>query len=284
MSLEHGHEPEENFIPGQIDELERSSFRDRLHNIGSAIRTDYRESHNKLQNAAIGAGVLALQGLDRARASVVFVPTIAVNVFQNTHSPTEAAIAGGLAFAGWCTAVGGVTTQGLHQYPKAVQEFERSFPEAVDFFNDALPGIDRPTPEEDHRTSLVKRIGNRVLTGIKRGYTVAGIGTVAYVSTATAKGKSKPETHRMNLHASLDGGAAVGAVIFGAGEAIVQLAHSHPLLAERIQNDTSNIKLWYGVAGAMMVGQFASNRFKKLRRSHRAESETPQTAASDEPA
>jgi hypothetical protein len=284
MSLENGQTPGEDFIPGQIDEPEQLSFRDRLGNIGIAIGADYRESHNKLQNAAIGAGVLALQGLDRARASVVFVPTIAVHVFQNSHSPAEAAVAGGLAFATWCTAVGGITTEGLHQYPRAVKEFETGFPGFVDFFNDALPGIDPPTPEERDETSLAKRIGSRVLTGIKRGFTVSGIGTVAYVSTATVKGKSKPETHKMNLHASLDGGTAVGAIIFGAGEGIVRLAHSDPILAERIQNDASNIKLWYGVAGAMMLGQFVSNRLKKFRRNRQAGPETQQAATSDEPA
>lgn len=263
-------------------EPEPLSFRDRLGNVADAISTDYQNSRNKLQNVAIGAGVVALQGLDRARASVVFVPTIAANVFQTTHSPVEAAIAGGLIFAGWCGVVGGITTEGLHQYPKAVKEFENNFPKAVDFFSDALPGIDLPTPEQRHKASLAKRIGSRLLTGVKRGFTVSGIGNTAYVSTSVVQGKSKSETHRLNLHAGIDGGTAVGAIIFGVGEAILQLAHDHPLLAERIQNDASNIKLWYGVAGAMIVGQFATNRFKKFRRNRQSEAEQLESTAPED--
>lgn len=245
-------------------EIEQSiPFTDRLKAVGTAASTDYKESQHKIQKIGVGVGVIAMQSLDRLRASVIFVPEIAVNVLQNTHSPVEAALAGGAAFATWCTVVGGVTNEGLHQFPVAVESFEDNFPGAVEFFSDALPGVNSPSSEEIKKQSVAKRIGNRIILGLKRGYTVSGIGTVAYVSTASVQGKSKKEGHKLNLNASLDGGAAVSGVVLMAGEAIVRIGDSNPELAKNIQDYASNIKLWYGVAAFMIISNFISNRLNK---------------------
>jgi hypothetical protein len=44
--------------------------------------------------------------------------------------------------------------------------------------------------------------------------------------------------------------------VFGIGQTILELADTNPELALRIQNEASNIKLWYGVAGALVIQQY----------------------------
>lgn len=278
MSFEHGEPgaslpPQEAHLPtGPTPNEHTLPISKRIGEVFSSAATDYKESEYKLANVAIGLGTVAVQALDRARASVVFVPTIAANVLQETQSPAQAAIAAGATFASWCVAVGGATTEGLKQYPTAVSKFEQNFPGVVGFFEDSLPGLEKP--DRTQPPSIARRIGSRVLTGVKRGFTVTGIGTAAYTSTAVAKGKSRKEVHTLNANASVDGGTIVGGAVYGVGTSIVQLSHEHPLLAQQIQDHATNIKLWYGVAGAMMAGQFVSTRYKKWRTKRNASDST----------
>ncbi|MGF7229278.1 MAG: hypothetical protein ACQR33_04825 [Candidatus Saccharibacteria bacterium] len=243
----------------EVEAPERLPFRERVSDVFRNAREDFRDSPHKLRHVAVGAGMVAMQALDRARTSVVFVPTIAVDVLQHTHSPLEAAIAAGGAFGLWSAGIGSTTVEGLTQYPKAVTSFNKDFPGVVGFFEGVLPGVEAPKDQE--QISRIRRIGNRALTGLKRGGTVAGIGTAPYASTAVAMGQPRAEAHKINLNASADGATIIGAFVFGVGETIVQIANDHPLLAERIQNDAGNIKLWYGVAGAMMAQQYISKKY-----------------------
>jgi hypothetical protein len=236
----------------------------RIGNVCTAAVIDFKESPHKIRMAGIATGVAALQVADRMRASVIFVPTIATNVLEHSHSPTAAAIAGGTAFGGWCAAVGGATTEGLANFPAATSEFEKSFSGVVNFFEDSLPGFEQPEPR-DEETSRARHVGGRALTRLKRAYTVSGIGSVAYVSAASATDRPKKEIHELNLNASADGAAAIGAVVLGVAEVIVKIGESNPALAEHIQNTASDIRVWYGVAGLMMAQQFISKKFKQRR-------------------
>ncbi len=271
MSESENTVPESRETVGQMLDVEPTaelpSFRTRILNILRSAKEDYQDGDSRSLKLLSGLGVIAMQGLDRARASVVFVPVVAVDVLKDTHSPAQAALAAGATFAGWCAAVGATTTEALNQYPRAVAEFENSFPAVSDVFEDSLPGFNR----DSEGGGLSRRLGHSAITHLKRGFTVSGIGTTAYVSMAAITGRRRSDTHRLNLNASIDGGAAIGGVVFGVGEAIVKLADTDPQLALRIQDDASNIYLWYGVAGLMLVHQFVSSRIKKSRQKPKLE-------------
>jgi hypothetical protein len=255
-----------------------ATLRRRVGNVWESVVADYKESDNRLHFLAAGVGMVALQAADRARTSVVLVPTIAVDVLQWTHSPLEAALTAGAAFTMWCTAVGGATTEGLRQFPRASKRVDTEFPRLVGAFEDSLPGIEK----SDEGANRAQRVGGRALMALRRGFTVVGLGTTAYVSTAAAKGRKRRDIHELNLQASLDGGIAAGLIVEGVGQAIVHLATSHPELAERIQNDASNIKLWYGVTAAMMIGQYGGNKLKAWRAAKQAGAEQTEQAPSPE--
>lgn len=234
-------------------------------NVYEGIKLDFKNSDNRIALAAVGLGTAAVQGLDRARASVVLVPTIAVNVLESTGSPAQAALAGGATFGAWCLAVGGATTEGLVKYPKTVDKFNESFPSFVDFLTESLPGFDSRPVEEitAEKKSLASRIGGNVLDHLKRGYVASGIGTTAYAGTSMASGRGRADTHKLNANASLDGGIAVGLVIAAVANTITKIGESHPQLALDIQNVASDIRLWYGVALGLIGLQYISNRLNK---------------------
>jgi len=260
------HDPEHVTNPEISSALSKESIKTRLGRVAQAVGGDYRESSHRTLTVTAGLGMAALQSLDRLRASIILVPTLAVNVLEVTQSPTQAALAGGAAFGAWCLAVGGATTEGLAQYPTAVATFGREFPSAVDFFEDSLPGLNKSTKER----SRVGKVVHEAKTRLHRSTSVIGIGTSAYVSTAAAQGRSRSAIHALNANASLDGGLLAGAVVYGVGEGIQKLAGPHPELALQIQDKASNIYTWYAVAGLSMAAQFASTRVAR-RKEQKAE-------------
>lgn len=236
------------------------SLSGRLSWISRSAKVDYSQSPHKLVMTAVAVGIVALQVADRLRVSVVLVPMSAVYIFQQTYSPLIAALAAAFVFGIWCAAVAGITAEGLQLYPRAVEKFKIVFPSIVDFFSDSLPGADQSRVEKNRS---LKQLGVHLLTRVRRGYTVAGIGTVAYVSTAAVKGESRKAIHLLNVNASLDGGLAVGVVVFAVADAVVRIGQQNPALALQIQEGASNIYLWYGVAIAMIIGQYVASRMKK---------------------
>ncbi|MDB5186150.1 MAG: hypothetical protein JWL85_673 [Candidatus Saccharibacteria bacterium] len=255
-------------VPGALnpEDEQRSPWRERIGNVLRAAGMDYQESPHKLRTFSAGVGTVALQAVDRARGSIVFVPAATFGVLEHTQSPALAGLTAAATFGAWCAAVGSATAEGLHHYPGAVSEFNKSFPGVVGLFEDALPGVNTLTPEQ-REASTARRIGRRLLTGLSRGNTVMGIGTVAYVSTAAAQGRPRSEVHRLNLNSSLDGGAIAGTVGFGLGEIIIQTGRISPAVSETLQDYASNTYVWLGLAGLMMAGQLVSTRIKKLGKS-----------------
>lgn len=249
-------------LQGGQDVERGNSLRERIANIFQAAKEDFQGSDHKLRTVAWGASALAMQAFDRARGSVMIVPTVAANTLHDTGSPVAAGLAAGLVFAGMYEGVGGATTEALHKFPTGVRATERNFPGLVGFFGDSLRGLEKPQ-QKDKNPSLPKRVGHRVTTGLARGFTVSGIGNSPYVTVAAAKGWSRSETHRLSLNSSLDGGVAVGGIVFGLGEVVVNISSEHPKLAEDIQNTAGNVKLWLAVAVGLMATQFISNRLKK---------------------
>lgn len=242
------------------DEL---SFSEKCRGILGAAHEDYRESSNRLLNIVTGAGAIAMQSFDRARLSVVLVPTLAANVLESTQNPTLAALAAGVAFTGWNMAVGSSTVEGLAQYPTATKKLETNFPTAVDLFKSSLPGADTISAKQSQ--SWPGRIMRRCSVGVRRGLTVLGLGTTPYAVTAMIS-KGRAEGHKLNANASLDGGLMTGGLVLGAGELVTELAETHPALAQQIQEKATNPLLWYGVAGALIVGQTVGNLTKKYKR------------------
>jgi hypothetical protein len=216
-----------------------------------------------------GPLMIATQIADRARISTVLVPKVAVDTLKNTGSPTEAALLAGGLFLGWCATVGYSTARGLKEFPEAVGQAKESYAGIVGFFQDSLPGIELPT-EEERKQSLARRAGRRILTGINRGWTVTGIGTVAYVTTASFDDRPYSKVSALNRQASLDGGLVAGAIVVTAGELIEHVVS--PKWAERITDFASDTWHWYAIAGGIMTWTFGKNKLKarKIRREEQA--------------
>jgi hypothetical protein len=89
-----------------------------------------------------------------------------------------------------------------------------------------------------------------------------GAGIIPYLATAGVNKEPKSAIRKLSTMLSLDGAAVVGTLFFGVGEAIINLGHSHPELAQHIQNDAKSVKLWYGVAGVLVVAEWLKNRHK----------------------
>ncbi len=91
-----------------------------------------------------------------------------------------------------------------------------------------------------------------------------GIGTTAFVGTATLNGYSQRETSKVNLLASADGGVVGALVGFGASKTVMELAnHGHLELANDIQNTVGDSRLWLGLAAISMGAEFISSRKKR---------------------
>lgn len=257
-----------------------ANFKSHLGNVLGAVGTDYQESENRVALVAAGLGTVAVQAVDRARLSIVLVPHVAISTLEHTNSSWQAGAAAGLTFAGWCAGVGGTTAEGLRQYPNTMESVKENFPGAVKFFQDALPGVDSYDKDKEDTRSLPRKIGGRILTGLSRGWTVTGIGTVAYVSTAAAKGEDRSTMHKLNANASADGGVIVGGVAGSVSYGITKI--SDPELAQNIIDVAGDSRVWYGVAGAMIAGQYASNKWKQYRARRNPQPEIEHSLSTDQ--
>jgi len=255
------------------DPLNPSKYR--IVNVLRAARADVAGSDHKARTISNGIAVAGVQAIGWTRAPSVLIPQAAIEVLKHTGSPAEAGLATAALFGAWSFTVGETINNGMVRYPTAVKATGDNFPSFIKHFSNSLPGLEASGKgergDDPRRLSLARSIGSNALTHVRRGLTAVGIGIVPYIGTAGIQGESKPAIRKLSLALSVDGGAVVGLMFGGLTETIVKISHDHPELAHHIQDDAGSTKLWYGVAGTLMAGEWLNNKRKDRKASRQAE-------------
>lgn len=246
-------------IPGTL------TFRQKLSKILHSSKEDIQESNNRFRSAALGIAALGTQILDRASVSLVLVPTVATEVLNSTHQALPVGLAAAGAFFVWNATVGEVLTNALAEYPEAVKDFQEEFPSVVNVFSESLPGLEEiHEAEPQFPESTLKSIGKKASLHMRRAGTGIGIGSTAFVATASAKGESKATVRRINLAVSTDTGFLVGGIAGGVAQAIISLSeHGQTELANEIKSTATDMRVWYGLAIVSMASEYIRNRRKR---------------------
>jgi hypothetical protein len=248
--------------PAEVQSAANKSYGQKLGEIGASVKGDFREGRHWSIKALSGAAMIGTQIVDRSRLTVVWVPTVALDVFKATGNPVETGLAAGALFGAWCLGVGGTLTEGLAQFPNTTNSVDANFPGLTGFFEDALPGFNT-NPEAEQQRSAARRIGSKILMHLRRGGAAIGVGNTAYVATATAKGRRKAKIHELSAATAGDGGVVMATFIGGVAGVIKAISYSNPELALRIQHDASNANIWYGLAGVLLSSQYLATRHQK---------------------
>lgn len=272
---------------GSPSELEGNGILDsaRVHgqrmwaNIGTTLRPviqDIQENDHKIATASIGAGLIASQVLDRSRVAIVLVPEVGTTVLEHTQNP----ILTGLAAAGtnfaWTSMVGEFTTQGMTNYPNSVKSFSEKFPKFVDFFQSGLPGLKKKGtpnigPADKKSADYIK---SETLMHAKRAATGMGLGSTAFVATASTMDYTKREMRRVNLGVSLDTSAIVFGAGWGLGKYVMNAADNGDYeKVQTIQGWVGNSRNWLALAGALILTDYTSKKVhaRKERKTEEAE-------------
>jgi hypothetical protein len=251
-----------NYMPPFIVGLPSDSEPSRVSNIGRAAWDDFKESDEKLRTGTSFLGVAAVQAIGFSRQPFVLVPKVAIDVLQNSNSALEAATVTGTLFGAWCFTVAETINNGVSRYPNGVKAVGKNFPDFIRHFGNALAGLEASGERVDdsRRLSSARNIGRPILRHARRGLTAVAIGIAPYVGTAGVKGQSKSQIRKLGAGLGVDGGLVIAAMSGGLAEAIVIVGHNHPEIAQQIESVTGDTKLWYGIAGILMAGEWVKNK------------------------
>ncbi len=266
MLLRNAYGPLGNESPATIDEETKTTDMGEpasvteSDKIFESIKRDIVESPKKSRTILLGSLALGTQVVDRARLGIVLVPHLAVATMEHTQNSILTGLVTGASLFAWNAIVGESFGRGLQKFPKTTKAFANKFPTFNESLTDALPGIE--TNIEDRKVD--GSIRDKFRLHRRRAQAVMGIGTTAFVGTATLNGYTQRETSKVNLIASADGGAVGALVGFGASKAVMELAnHGHLELANDIQNTVGDSRLWLGLAAVSMGAEFISSRKKR---------------------
>ena len=229
-------------------------------NIWKAGKADFRESDHRILDGtatAIMAGTLAIGGL---RLPMVLMPEVMADTLQHTHSAIGTGAVTGALFGAWCASAGEALNQGISRYPTAAQAAKDNFPSFANVLSHSFPGL-----EIKGKTGSMKsanRLGNFVLSHVRRGAATVAIGLAPYVMTDHIKGTPKSEIRKLTVTSGIDATVVIGLGSGLVAEAIISIGHNHPKLAHILQNDLSNPKLWGAVAGSLMLTEGATKLLK----------------------
>ncbi len=250
----------------------RDKLKNRVSEIGiykilSSAIVDWKESENKTRATLSGAVVAATQVVGITRLPSVLVPPVTVEILQQTGSPLEAGIATAAIFGAWSLTVGRSLKSGINNYPKAVNASAENFANLTEHFSNSLPGLSpsRERNADNRQAPIIKRLGSFALRHARRGFTAYAVGITPYIGVAGIKKQSDSDIRRLSLALSIDAAGVVGLLSTGVAEVIVGISKNNPALARTIQEDVGNAKIWYGVAGALMLGEWAKNKRNRSR-------------------
>ncbi len=235
----------------------------KIRRLGHTVHEDYKDSGNKFRTWAIGSLLVGSQVADRARIVILTVPPAVIETMERTNNSLIAGAVGAGMFAVWSMLVGESTLKGVDEFPKTVGAVNDELPAMVNFFADALPGIEKggpkPIDKDTPKGSVLSRIGMRA----RRSTASISFGTSPFVATARATGYNSKETRKLYANTGVDGAALVYALGTATTESVKRLAiEGHLQLAQDIQNVLSDNKTWWAVAGATVMAEMASNKYK----------------------
>ena len=256
--------------PQPADEMPPQGRLAILGNICRAAWSDFRESEHKAQLIGSTALTAGLGAIGATRLPTALIPAATFGVLERTHSVAGTAATAAVMFGTWAFTAAKTLNLGMSHYPNAVGVIRDEFSPAVEVLADSLPGLEKPaeTSDEPRQRSLASRVGNQVLTHVRRGFTALAIGVTPYVAVSRMHDKPKEEIHKLTAVASADTAAVAGILSATVAEAIIELGESNPELAHRIQTEAGNTKVLLGFAGALMLSQLVATRRRK-RRMHR---------------
>lgn len=240
-----------------------------------SIRSDIRESRKPVKTVALGALALATQIPDRIRLIAILAPPAAIEVMNHTQNPILAALAAAGIYAGFNFSNGEALTQALAAYPKTLDSFDRKFPAVVKVFEQSLPGVmnnsetvqgttDLIQPSKTRRVSqFVGRCLRKAGKHVRGWGTSIGMGSTAFVATASVKGRSVSEVRKLNAGVTYNGSVGVFSIAAGLTGGLKELAQRGQYeLADNISDFVGDTKLWLGLAACSMAAEYRVNRKK----------------------
>ena len=235
----------------------------RVRKLGRTVQEDYKDSANKLRTWAIGSVLVGSQVADRARIVILTVPPAVIETMEQTNNSLTAGAVGAGMFAVWSLLVGESTLRGVDEFPKTVETVNEELPAMVNFFADALPGVEKGGPKPEDSDSPTHSVLSRIGMRARRSTASISFGTSPFVATARATGYNSKEARRLYTNTGLDGAALVFAIGTATTEGVKRLAiEGHFQLAQNIQNVLSDNRTWWAVAGATVLAEMASNKYK----------------------
>lgn len=260
------------------------SLYERTRNVIEGAKTDIRESETKCADLAWGIGTIATQAADRFRISLILAPEAALRAFEHTDKSIAAGAAAAGVFMLWNGTMGEVLTQTLSRFKKGTESFEENFPAIVSLFTDSLAGIESSEQRALATETVVDKkvhferllsIGKTATTHVRRAMSGLGLGSTAFVATAAVNDYTKEEVREQNAAVTLDTGVAIFGIGWGLAGYINSLAEQGELeRAQDILNVVDNNWVWYSIAGASMVMEFASARHRAKKLKEAAEATT----------
>ncbi len=266
----------------------------KLERLGAVVKSgveDIRNDEHKITAASWAATMALTQFIDRSRLVLVFGPQFATEVYENTGNSYLASLAITGLFGISNLAVGEALTQSLDRFPRAKATFVESFPKTVRLFNNLLAGMASKEPHDidslttdnipevsDVNVGIIPAVSDanvgiaeeslsfaKALKTItlrrKQATTGIGIGSTAFVATASVNGNNKKEVRKVNVEVTgstmvLIYGLGVG--VFEGLEKMVRMGWYKQ--AEWVNDRVTDGKTWLGVAALTMISEYLSNR------------------------
>jgi len=254
-----------NFDPNQFveDSLVNVVSNSRIIPIAGASRLDYINSDNKANTVLKGTNVAMFQVIGGLRLASVYVAPVTSELLQRTNSPVETGMAVAAMFGGWSYLIGRSLMAGIKEFPEASKVASDNYKTVLKHFANSLPGIDnsKENKNTERKSNLLKNLGEKAITHARRGLTGFVIGITPYIAVSGLQHRPKNETKKLNRVLSLDTSLVVGSIAGIVSEVIVSVGKHDPELANHIQGDLANKKIWYGVAASLMTYEWIKNRF-----------------------
>ncbi len=230
---------------------------------------DLRESDHKLKMVATTVAGLGTAAVNAAKIPLVTAPTIALEALQYTNNPLVGGIVSGAVFGGWTWAASGVINSAGNHYPAAKVKAKERYSKTADFLSESLPGLHAEDNHLKQDESRVARLGNSALVHTKRGTAIVGVGAIFYIVAAQLEEMPKKEVKRLRRLAAADGAFMIGSISVAAVGLVAKISDSHPELADRIHEGSTDTKTLFALAATLIASQGLS----RWRKKHKARSD-----------
>jgi hypothetical protein len=234
-----------------------------------AARTDVEQSPDKARTLGSAALVLGVGAAGFSKLPLIAASQGTLAVLEQTQNSVATGLAAATMFGVWNRIVSKVYDNGMGNFPSAIRTIKESFPGSSNTLSNSLPGFNDANQEFDTpKKSLIKRLGRRASTHIRRGATVEGVGIAPYIFAAHTQEQSPKEISKLSNTASIDGGVVAGTLAGIAAEAIIRVGDKNPQFAENLQETAGDSKVLLSAAVSLMLWEFISNRRRRKNTGH----------------